>query len=103
MLEVEQRYDDDDLYVISANVESTEVAYWLVAEGCPHHCVGVFSQLEEALVFIEDRLSERKKSRAPVRVHYMLDKSSLSTCVDSRVVSIKSVDDFSSQCDCIDR
>lgn len=87
-LDMERSYDDDDLYIIPIGAGLVEAAYWLVAEGYPDHCVGVFEQLEDAVAFVEERQTERKKSHASIRVHYLLEHAEPALPLATRIQSL---------------
>jgi hypothetical protein len=66
----------DDLYVVPLEWEIPSKTCWLVAEGTVDHSIGIFTQLEDVLTFLQDALVVRKKEQTTVCVHYLFERCS---------------------------
>lgn len=64
----------DDLYVVPLEWETPSKTCWLVAEGTINHSIGIFTQLEDVLAFLQDALVVRKKEQTTVCVHYLFER-----------------------------
>lgn len=65
---------EDDLYVVPLEWEIPAKMCWLVAEGTVDHSIGIFTQLEEVLAFLQEVLAVRKKEHTTVCIHYLFDR-----------------------------
>lgn len=64
----------DDLYVVPLEWEIPNKMCWLVAEGTIDHSIGIFTQLDEVLAFLQEALAVRKKEHTTVCVHYLFER-----------------------------